>query len=47
MVWGESRIVVDLSRDAIKSSPEYDPKRPFAAEEAVRLHNYYKASKKS
>jgi hypothetical protein len=47
VVWGESRIVVDLSRDAVRSSPEYDPARPFAAEEAVRLHDHYKASRKA
>jgi hypothetical protein len=46
VVWGESRIVVDLSREAIKASPEYDASRPFAAEEAVRLHDYYKTARK-
>jgi hypothetical protein len=47
VLWGESRIVVDLSRDAIKSSPEYDSSRPFAAEEAAHLHDYYKSARKS
>jgi hypothetical protein len=46
VLWGESRIAVDLSRDAIKSSPEYDAGRPFAAEEAVQLHNHYKLSRR-
>ena len=45
VVWGEARIAVDLSRDPIKASPEYAPYRPYTAEEAVRLHDYYKTSR--
>lgn len=47
VVWGESRIVVDLSRDAVRASPEYDSARPFAADEAVRLHDHYRNSRKA
>lgn len=39
--WEKSRVVVDLTRDAIKASPEYDPAVPWDAEYARRLHEHY------
>lgn len=39
--WDESRVFVDLTRDAIKGSPEYDPTKRFDTEYAGRLHDYY------
>lgn len=37
----ERPIRVDLTRDAIKGSPPYDPSQPLRAEYAHDLHDYY------
>jgi sporulation protein YlmC with PRC-barrel domain len=40
--WDKSHVVVDLARDAIKASPEYDPGAPWDPEYARRLHEHYR-----
>jgi uncharacterized protein YrrD len=37
----DSKVHVDLSRDAIQGSPTYDPKHPIDADYAGRLHDHY------
>lgn len=39
--WSESSVYVDLSREQVKASPEYDPQRTFDSEYADRLHDHY------
>jgi hypothetical protein len=39
--WRENRVFVDLSREAIEGSPEYDPKNPITPDYAGRLHDHY------
>ncbi|HWA27618.1 MAG TPA: PRC-barrel domain-containing protein [Lacunisphaera sp.] len=39
--WPLRRITVDLTRDAIRNSPPYDPARNYTTTESVELHNYY------
>ena len=39
--WTDSRVYVDLSRDAIKNGPEYDPSAPLSREYESRLYNHY------
>ncbi len=39
--WEESKIYVDLSRDVIKKSPEYDPSIPVSREYEIALYEYY------
>ena len=39
--WGESAVHVALTRDAIKASPEYDPRVGVAREYEQRLHQHY------
>lgn len=39
--WGEAKVVVDLSREAIKGSPEFDPRQPVSVDYAGELHDYY------
>jgi hypothetical protein len=39
--WAESKLHIDLTRDAIKGSPAYDPKAPMNSEYAGRLHDHY------
>jgi hypothetical protein len=39
--WKGSNVFIDLSRDAIKGSPPYDPKQPVDADYADRLHDHY------
>ena len=40
--WQESKVFVDLTRDAIKNSPEYDSSRPLAREYESRLYEAYR-----
>jgi len=37
----DSKVLVDLSKDAIEGSPEYDPKQPVDADYSGRLHDHY------
>lgn len=39
--WEKSQVVVDLTRDAIKASPPYEPTMPWNENYAVRLHEHY------
>ena len=39
--WAESRVFVDLTRDAIKNSPEFDPRKPVTFDYEGKLHDYY------
>jgi hypothetical protein len=39
--WGESKMYVDLSREAIKNSPAYDPSTPVNRKYEERLYDYY------
>jgi sporulation protein YlmC with PRC-barrel domain len=39
--WATSQVRVDLSREAIKNAPEFDPSRPVSREYEAQLHNYY------
>jgi uncharacterized protein YrrD len=39
--WGEGRVTVDLSREEIKDSPEFDSTEPVSADYEGKLHDYY------
>ncbi len=39
--WGESKVVVDLTQENIKNSPEFDPKEPINREYEVKLYDFY------
>jgi len=39
--WAESKVFVDLTRDAIKNSPEFDPRKPITLDYEGELHDYY------
>ena len=39
--WPELEITVDLSKDSIKNSPDYDPDHPLTADYAGRLYDHY------
>jgi len=39
--WLESEIVIDLAKDTIKRSPDYDPDVPLTVDYAGRLHDHY------
>ena len=39
--WPESRVYVDMSKDAIQRAPEYDPDRPLAREYETRLFGHH------
>ena len=39
--WPDSRVYVDMSKEAIKSAPEYDPDQPLAREYETRLHGHH------
>lgn len=39
--WNEKKVHVDLSREAVKNSPEYDEAAPVNREYEVRLYDYY------
>lgn len=39
--WGESKVIVDLSREAIEGSPEFDPRQPVSIDYEGQLHDYY------
>jgi hypothetical protein len=40
--WADSRVHVDLTREAIRSSPEYDPAAPVQREYERRLYSHYR-----
>jgi hypothetical protein len=39
--WAESKVYLDLTREAVKSSPPYDPAKPFAREQETGIHTHY------
>ena len=39
--WEERKLYVDLTREMIKSSPEWDPNAPINREYEARLYDYY------
>lgn len=39
--WDESKVFVDLSRESIRNSPEYDPSQPVSLDYAGRLFDHY------
>jgi hypothetical protein len=41
MSWGESKVMVDLTRDSIKSSPEFDPSAPVNRVYEEQLYDFY------
>lgn len=38
--WTQSRVYVDLTRDAIKAAPSYDPQAPFDEDYERQLHRH-------
>jgi len=45
IVWAENKVYVDVTSDAIRKSPEYDPDQPVSREYESRLHEHYGQSK--
>ncbi len=39
--WPDRKIEVNMSREKIKNSPEWDPDQPLSREYELRLHTYY------
>jgi hypothetical protein len=39
--WGPAKVYVDLSREQVKHSPEYDPSASISREYETDLHRYY------
>ena len=39
--WEDRHVAVDLTRERVKGSPEYDPTRTVDGEFAARLDAYY------
>ena len=39
--WADSRVYVDMSKESIKSAPEYDPDRPLARDYETRLFGHH------
>ena len=39
--WPNRRVTIDLTREAIKGSPPYDPSTPLNSAHAADLHDYY------
>jgi len=39
--WSEARVMIDLTCDAIKKSPPYEPSRPITREYESELHAHY------
>jgi hypothetical protein len=39
--WAEQRVHVDLSREAVKESPPYDPSAPVNRQYEMRLYDFY------
>jgi hypothetical protein len=39
--WPLRRISLDLTREAIRNSPPYDPEKHYTTTESVELHDYY------
>lgn len=39
--WERSEVIVDVTRDQVKNSPEYDPSNPLSESYRDTLHDYY------
>lgn len=39
--WADSAVYVDITKDAVKNSPEYDPSQPLQETYENDLHNHY------
>ena len=39
--WGDNKVSVDLTREQVKNSPEYDPSAPVNREYEGRLYDFY------
>ncbi len=39
--WGRTKVHIDLKRETIKNSPEYDPSMPVNREYETRLYDFY------
>ena len=45
IIWPDSTVNVNLTKEEIKGSPEYDPAKPAAREYETALHNHYNKTK--
>ncbi len=45
IIWPDSTVNVNLSKEEIKGSPEYDPAKPAVREYETALHNHYNKTK--
>ena len=43
--WAENKVGVDLTVEAIKNGPEYDPSAPVNHEYEIRLNDFYRRPK--
>lgn len=39
--WAQSRVYIDLTREAVKAAPGYDPQAPWDEDYAKRLHRFH------
>ena len=39
--WAESIVEVNVTRDAVRNAPQWDPSRPFGREDEARLYGHY------
>lgn len=39
--WGQGLVYIELTKDSIEKSPEYDPSQPVNREYEIRLYDYY------
>jgi hypothetical protein len=39
--WAESKLYINLLRESVKRSPEYDPSAPVNREYEARFYDYY------
>ncbi|MCJ7717472.1 MAG: PRC-barrel domain-containing protein [Anaerolineales bacterium] len=39
--WGDSEVIVEVARETVKGSPEFDPAEPVNREYETRLYDYY------
>jgi uncharacterized protein YrrD len=41
VIWGESKVSVDVVKETIAGAPDYDPEIPIDRDYEERIHNYY------
>ncbi len=41
VIWNDEKVVVDLTKDQIKNSPEFDPSTPINREYEAQLYDFY------